>query len=390
MIWTTPTPPLRQQTRSWAQTLAYFAAALFAVASGATNLLYGLAKGTDVGTSLVWAAVSVATSIVFLLAWPALLLALEQRKASRIVAMLFALLLSGSYSVTAALGSASGGRTNAAIAEQTITDQRTKLQATYDTARAELALLKPTRPVAELDALVVGAKLVCRIAVEAGRRDTTCVKPPALTAELGRAHRRAELERKMEIASANLAALQPAKVANSDAAALAGYLSAVGFSVEADIVNRWLVILAVLVIECCGGLALAVGIALSPDVSSIPEACQSSSTSSEQSSSGHARTRKLGTANVASTGAAISCPAVFTLPIAARMDTNPLSLAGVQFLSYLRERGGVLVAGQRAMAEALGWSKSWTNVVLHELANAGLVKLNTGKSGTVVQLAAAA
>jgi hypothetical protein len=35
----------------------------------------------------------------------------------------------------------------------------------------------------------------------------------------------------------------------------------------------------------------------------------------------------------------------------------------------------------------MGWSKSWTNEVLHELKARGMVRLTTGKSGTVVQLA---
>ena len=49
------------------------------------------------------------------------------------------------------------------------------------------------------------------------------------------------------------------KQANSDAAALAGYLTALGLNVQTDTVNRLLVLLAVLVVECGGGLALVVG-----------------------------------------------------------------------------------------------------------------------------------
>jgi hypothetical protein len=103
---------------------------------------------------------------------------------------------------------------------------------------------------------------------------------------------------------------------------------------------------------------------------------------------GCAGTLATNTQQFPSNGAGLARPTVSAFPVGAQTDTNPLSLAGVQFLAYLRERGGVLVAGQRGMAEALGWSKSWTNVVLHELAGAGLVKLNTGKAGTVVQFAA--
>jgi DNA-binding MarR family transcriptional regulator len=67
-------------------------------------------------------------------------------------------------------------------------------------------------------------------------------------------------------------------------------------------------------------------------------------------------------------------------------DATDRSAAGVRFLAFLEERGGVLVSGQREIGRTMGWSKSWTNEVLHDLAAAGLVKLSTRKSGTVVQL----
>ena len=118
------------------------------------------------------------------------------------------------------------------------------------------------RPSAELEALIAGAKPVCRIVVTIHRRDTVCSPPPALTAELGRAKRRSELERKIETARLELAA--PAtRQANSDAVAIAAYLSALGWAVEADTLNRLLALLAVLVIELGGGASLAIGMALS-------------------------------------------------------------------------------------------------------------------------------
>ena len=95
------------------------------------------------------------------------------------------------------------------------------------------------------------------------RRDTVCEPPPALVAELGRAKRRAELEAKIEKATADLAAAPPPKAANTDAKALARYLGALGFDVTADRLADLLVILAVAVLECGGGLAIAVGLSLS-------------------------------------------------------------------------------------------------------------------------------
>jgi hypothetical protein len=105
---------------------------------------------------------------------------------------LLALLLSGTYSLSAALGSAAGGRQNAATAETATTDARKRLQGAYDAAKAELDTLKPTRASGELEALIAGAKPVCHIVVTISRRDTVCGPPPTLVGELGRAKRRGD------------------------------------------------------------------------------------------------------------------------------------------------------------------------------------------------------
>ena len=60
--------------------------------------------------------------------------------------------------MTAALGSASGGRANAAAIETATTDARTKAQAAYDAAKAELDALTAAKPATELQALIEGAK----------------------------------------------------------------------------------------------------------------------------------------------------------------------------------------------------------------------------------------
>ena len=58
----------------------------------------------------------------------------------------------------------------------------------------------------------------------------------------------------MAKATDDLAAARGAKVANSDARALADYLKGLGFDVDQERVNRWLVLLAVLLVECGAGL----------------------------------------------------------------------------------------------------------------------------------------
>jgi hypothetical protein len=67
----------------------------------------------------------------------------------------------------------------------------------------------------------------------------------------------------MDTAQAVLARMAVPKKANSDAAALAGYATALGLRVQTEQVNRLLVLLAVLIVECGGGLLLAVGMSLS-------------------------------------------------------------------------------------------------------------------------------
>jgi hypothetical protein len=126
----------------------------------------------------VWGAVAGSVAIVFALSWPALIKSLDAKCWSAAVMALVALLLSGSYSVTAALGSAAGGRMNAATAETNNADTRAKAQSAYDMAKAklatmvaqthtqtglieaaqgELARLPATRSVAEIQALIEAA-----------------------------------------------------------------------------------------------------------------------------------------------------------------------------------------------------------------------------------------
>ncbi|HET6926744.1 MAG TPA: hypothetical protein VFI48_07825, partial [Hyphomicrobiaceae bacterium] len=77
-----------------------------------------------------------------------------------------------------------------------------------------------------------------------------------------RAQRRSELQTQIERASAVLASGN-VRVANTDARALARYLSAIGLEATPERLNDILTLLAVVMIEAGGGLALALGMALS-------------------------------------------------------------------------------------------------------------------------------
>ena len=80
----------------WPARLSYLAAGLFTAASTGTNLIYGWSKGADTASSLVWAAVSLAVSVVFALSWPAFIVSLDRRQWARAVMVLIALIVTGS------------------------------------------------------------------------------------------------------------------------------------------------------------------------------------------------------------------------------------------------------------------------------------------------------
>jgi hypothetical protein len=415
----------------WPSRAAYLAASVFIAASGATNIAYGWQKGSDLVTSLVWAGVSAGVAIIFALSWPAMIKSLDGKRYSAALIALVAMLLSGAYSVTAALGSAAGGRMNAAASETATTDARAKAQAAYDVARgeidalgsvkpgtapelqivvarAELAKLPAARSVAELEAL---QKRGCQAGIALkGQLKTKCsdysvetarawerqrvtnriaeLVKDADRAEQRHVERRDRAQAAMDRASAELAAIRPARQANADSKALARYLAAVGLEITPDRLNDLLVLLAVLMIEAGGGISLALGMALSlsGDDGHAPDTQASTRTPAPTEQ----RTPSPDTSENPKQSLDLACPPPPDTSMQPGQDTTDRSAAGVRFLSFLRDRGGVLVSGQRQIGRALGWSKSWTHEVLHDLAGAGLVQLTTGKSGTIVRLPAAA
>jgi hypothetical protein len=84
---------------------------------------------------------------------------------------------------------------------------------------------------------------------------------PKYDVELGRAWEKQRLNGR-SLADAELTAHGSPRPANSDAVAMATFLQAIGLRLDADRVNKLLALLAVLCIECGGGLSLAVGMAL--------------------------------------------------------------------------------------------------------------------------------
>jgi hypothetical protein len=292
--------------------------------------------------------------------------------------------LAGSYSVTAALGSAAGGRAQAERIETASTGARDRAQAAYDKATADLARIGSTRPVGELEALLAAAQLNPRTKGCAGEGSSSRVTCPKIEAELARARERDRLQAAVDKASGQLG-VSPTKVANSDAKALARFMTAVGFDVGPERLNDLLVLLAVLMVECGGGLSLAIGMALSTPAATRPA----------MSADAVAGQPDQPTASI---------PKPTTLP--AMLADRPATVADIRpaggraqwsdavhpdseaVVAWLRAAGGRTV-GIRPLADALGWPRTTLTERLQRLAGQGLVRLAPGRRGTVVELARA-
>jgi hypothetical protein len=363
----------------WPARAAYFSAAIFTGASGTINVTYGWQKGGDLAASLTWAAVAAAVAIVFALSWPALIRSLEARRWSAALVALVALVLAGSYSVTAALGSAAGGRANAAITETATADARKKAQDAYDAAKSELAILKPARPVAELEAIVArNPEAGGRCAIQNGTGRLVC-PPHPLVPELARAKRRAELEAKMEREVTKLANTSPTKQANSDAQTLARYLQALGVNTTPEHLNDLLVLLAVLMIEAGGGLSLALGMALSAPPVARAEARMDGRCSAPE----HLRTPQHTAPNAqAHTPTEHPNTAVRTPDHPRPMAVRPAP--GVA--EWLAQQGGRAETSRRRLATALGRSPSAVHDELRRLAASGAITMTAGPRGTLLAL----
>ena len=354
----------------WPARAAYFSAAIFTGASGTINVTYGWQKGSDLAGSLTWAAVAAAVAIVFALSWPALIRSLEARRWSVALVAMVALVLSGAYSVTAALGSAAGGRANASTTETAVTDTRKRAQDAYDAAKAELATLKPTRPAAEL------------MAMRDGWRRAYPNQQWVLEPELARAKRRAELEQKIERVAGELTSTSPARQANSDARTLARYLQAFGLNTTPEHLNDLLVLLAVLMIEAGGGLSLALGMALSAPALGEPPA------------DGGKASNDRNDASMDAPGAASRTPAPQGASASKLSVPNPapgtqsgsVTRPRVSVLDLLRENGGQIHTTTRRLGAQLGRPAATVHTELRRLAGASLIALNSDSRGTRIAL----
>ena len=134
--------------------LAYLSAATLTLASAATNLVYGIAKGSSFPEQIVWGSVAVAASLALAIAPSAIISSLNRRAYGSAALAAIAALIFGTFSVMAALGSATGGRLVAASVASDAQEARRMAVETYSTAKAQLDRLEASRPAGEIEAAI--------------------------------------------------------------------------------------------------------------------------------------------------------------------------------------------------------------------------------------------
>lgn len=259
------------------------------------------------------------------------------RKPVTLAACLLVAAVAVAYSLAAELAFSAGSRGDQAAARKAAVEGAATARGNAQRASDELARLKPSRTVAEVQAAIAGARPVCSVQVSHGvRNKEVCSKPPALLAELGRAQRRAELEAALGRAQAGIAAGAGVGAADPAAAAVSTYLAAAGIVV--DELGTWLHLLPVLLLEVGSLFGLLIARACQPTVATP--------------------------CSVASVGAPEN---VFQAPVAPANVVEPLpanvvQLAGKRRLGPMARQTSVPTVGKHPVLEALDQAGRQLNV----------------------------
>jgi hypothetical protein len=166
-------------------------------------------------------------------------------------------------------------------------------------------------------------------------------------------------------------------VANSDAKALARYLTAVGLQIGPDRLYDLLVLLAVIMIEAGGGLSLAIGIALSSPCGAAGEASPDIRANDSRPllyCHGGLTGRPSGHSDR---------PVPATHPVT---PARPPTVRPATVVDWLVGKGGRALTSRRKLADALGRRPTALADELHRLAIAGAIRMATSPRGTVLEL----
>lgn len=257
------------------------------------------------------------------------------------------------YSLTSELALMSGSKGDLTAERSKSADTQSIAKDRYQRAKQELASLKPSRTIAELEALVARSRPTDCAALN-GTLRMVCRGGPSveLIAELGRAKRKLELENEIRRSTDAMAAAPAISQADPGAASLATYLSALGVTASVDIVSRWLSLVPVLALEL--GSALAMVLVASFDRKPVPTPV----------------TQRIESGN----RPILLAPATERDRVAQRL------------LSHIEASGGTVRGTHRGLAEAVGADRNTVARALGSLAASGAIALQTNKQGSVLKL----
>lgn len=369
----------RQDGDSHTKTTHLLKLAAYALGTAALSIAAhaGWMRGNNLIGSAAWAAVGMAAVTIALLAPIRIREALARNQGSAAASIAVAYGLAVMMAIATALGSAAGGRVAAADGAEASSAERKRAQVAYESATAELASLLATRSTAEVNALIaplsakIGAVNCAEWVANRAVRQACSDRHP-LSVELARSTRKAALLDQQTAAAAALAA-PPAPPANSDAAAIAAYLEAVGVRVGADTVAKLLVLLAVALLDIAPGLLLG--------SLAIAAASPTALASSKQGKGGmlvESPTPAPAPANPAANQSV-------THGVKAYSSEGVVAALKTRLLSDLA--AGSRLTSHRRLAEQLGASVGSVQRAIGELELAGAIRARSERTGTRLELA---
>ena len=357
--------------------------------SAALGAYFGYSVGAHqhVAVGVVFAAAALGGEILKPFAVAGAFDALRAREVLRGLTCLGLALVCVAYSFTAELSLAASGRSDMASTRQLSAEALAAARERRTRAQRELVGLPPARPAGELTPLMAKLKATpgangCWGAPDGPVSRKVCAEVLQMQSEAARAARRTHLE--AEIAAADTIMARP-DTARGDAdplaSVLAAYLSALGYTIGAGQLAPWLALIPVLFLELGSALSLAMVRAMWSDTGRTPPP----------------QPQPAPAPALPASGSRAALPPPIQPDAAGEPSRGPdddgrgprggRRLGTV--VDVLKAKGGRLEGGQRGIARALGVSKSRANELLHEMARLGQVRLATGPSGTVVELAAA-
>jgi hypothetical protein len=352
-------------------------ATLLIATSAALGAYYGFIVGSAHGGAILGsllAAAALGGELLKPFAVAAGIEALGQWRPARAVACLILGAVCVVYSLSAELGLAAAARGDLAAARKFEADAVARAAADYRRAAADLAALAPSRPAAEVKALIAGIDATSGIVVAGvpcggiANGPTTkrlCPERVALVAELARADERIRLSGELAAASERQGKAGKKIEADPLAAAVATYAAAAGMPVKAEALLPWLALLPVLLLEVGSALGLFVVRAFEPATAMMAHAVAAPEP---------ARAVQPAAVHQARTG--MDQPS-------APPNRDDVAAA---VLRQVQAAGGRLNHSERGLAKLIGSSRSTTRRALNGLVSAGLLVAVTGAGGTQLRL----